>query len=264
MEDILNPDHRPKMEVFEDKIMLILKMISIDEKGRLQNEQVSIVFGKNYVLTFQERPGDLFDPVRARLEKSVGRMRSMKADYLAFALTDVIVDNYFVVLEAVAEMLEELEMTLINDPESFRVIDIHDLKMQLFYLRKIAWPLRELAQGLLKTESELVRKPSRIYFGDLYDHTVRILETTETLREVSIGVSELYRSNISLKMNEIMQTLTIISTIFIPMTFIAGVYGMNFENMPELKWQYGYFGVMGIMLLVALAMLMFFRRKRWF
>jgi magnesium transporter len=263
LEDILNPDHRPKIEIFDNQILIIVKMISINDEGSLVAEQVSFVVGKNYVLAFQEFPGDLFDPVRERLKKSLGRIRSMTADYLAFALLDLIVDNYFVVLEAVAEVLEGLEMTLIKEPSEFDVVDIHDLKMQLFYLRKIAWPLREVANGLQKAEIEIIRPHTKMYFTDVYDHSIRVLETTETLREVAIGVSELYMSNISLKMNEIMQTLTIISTIFIPTTFVAGIYGMNFEFMPELKWQWGYFGALGFMLMIGLVMLAFFRRKRW-
>ncbi|MFZ5953098.1 MAG: magnesium/cobalt transporter CorA [Candidatus Rifleibacteriota bacterium] len=263
LEDILNPDHRPKLEFFDNHLLVILKMISYDSKGVLISEQISIVLGKNFVLAIQEQPGDLFDPIRERLRTSAGRIRTMSADYLAYSLLDVIVDNYFVILEDLAEELEELEMILIKEPEEFEPIDIHDLKMQLFYLRKISWPLREIAHSLQKTESGLVRSPTRLYFSDVYDHAIRVLETTETLREVSVGISELYTSNISLKMNEIMQTLTIISTIFIPLTFIAGVYGMNFEVMPELKWPNAYFGVLGIMVVIAVIMLIFFRRRRW-
>jgi magnesium transporter len=263
LEDILNPDHRPKIEFFENNILVILKMVSNDESGRLISEQVSILLGKNYVLAIQEQPGDLFDPIRDRIKNSIGRIRSMKADYLAYALLDIIIDNYLVVLEGVSEDIEDLEMLLINDSEDFDTKDVHNLKMQLSYLRKVAWPMRELAHSISKAESELIRPESRIFYADMYDHTVRVLETTETLREISNGVSELHIANISLKMNEIMQTLTIISTIFIPLTFIAGIYGMNFENMPELKWQYGYFGVIGIMLVIAVLMVRLFRRRRW-
>lgn len=263
LEDILNPDHRPKIEFFDHNILVILKMVSINDKGMLLSEQVSIVLGNNYVLAIQEQPGDLFDPIRDRIKNSVGRIRTMKADYLAYALLDIIVDNYFVVLEEIAEELEDLEMLLVSEPSDFDPKDVHDLKMQLFYLRKIAWPMRDIAYALQKAEVEQIRSQTRMFYADLFDHSVRVFETTETLREVSIGVSELHMSNISLKMNEIMQTLTIISTIFIPMTFIAGIYGMNFENMPELKWQYGYFGILGLMLFMALMMLLLFRRRRW-
>ena len=263
LEDVLNPDHRPKVEIFENNLLVIIKMVSIDSRGRLISEQVSIILGSNYVLAIQEQPGDLFDPIRDRIKSGLGRIRNMGADYLAYALLDIIIDNYFVILEEMAELLEDLEMLLINEPYDFEPKDIHDVKMQLFYLRKIAWPMREIAHALQKTEIPLITNPARMFYSDLYDHSVRVLETTETLREVSIGVSELYMSNISLKMNEIMQTLTIISVIFIPMTFVAGIYGMNFEYMPELKWQYGYFGALGLMLAVALLMLAYFRRRRW-
>ncbi|KAF1081180.1 MAG: Magnesium and cobalt transport protein CorA [Candidatus Rifleibacterium amylolyticum] len=263
VEDILNPDHRPKLEVFDSYLLIIVKMIDISEDGRLTSEQVSFVVGENYVLTFQERPGDVFDPIRERLRKNVGRVRGMASDYLALSLIDVVIDNYFVVLESLAAALEELELILLKTPDEFEGRDVHELKMQLFYMRKISWPLREIASALLRTESPLLRPESRIYFRDIYDHTVHVLETSETLREVSIGVYDLYISNISMRMNEIMRTLTIIATIFIPLTFIAGVYGMNFENMPELKWAWGYYGTLVLMILVALGMLSWFRRRRW-
>lgn len=263
LEDILNPDHRPKLETFDNYLFVIVKMIDISEAGRLTSEQVSFVIGKDYVLTFQEKPGDVFDPIRDRLRKNIGRVRSMSSDYLGLSLIDVVIDNYFVVLECLAEALEELELTLLNNPNQFEGRDVHELKMQLFYMRKITWPLREIAAALLRSESPIIKPESLVYFRDIYDHAVHVLETSETLREVSIGVYDLYISNISLRMNEIMRTLTIIATIFIPLTFIAGVYGMNFEKMPELKWEYGYYGILGIMLIVALGMLALFRRRNW-
>lgn len=263
LEDILNPDHRPKIEYLDDKILLIIKMISINDQGKLEAEQVSFVAGTNYVLSFQEKPGDLFDPIRNRLQKSVGRIRNMKSDYLLFSLLDIIIDNYFVVLESFAQKLEDLELTLIKDSKEFQLVNLHEIKMQLFYLRKISWPLREITSSLQRTESKVLNSKTRMYFGDIFDHAIRTIDTTETLREVATGISELYTTNVSLKMNEIMQTLTIISTIFIPTTFIAGIYGMNFEFMPELKWQWGYFGALGLMLLIALAMLALFRKKGW-
>ncbi len=263
VEDILNPDHRPKFEAFDNYLLIIVKMIDISEDGRLTSEQVSFIVGQNYVLTFQERPGDVFDPIRDRLRKNVGRIRSMASDYLALSLIDVVIDNYFVVLESLAAALEELELSLLKFPDGFEGREVHELKMQLFYMRKISWPLREIAAALLRAESPLIHPESRIYFRDIYDHTVHVLETSETLREVSIGVYDLYISNISMRMNDIMRTLTIIATIFIPLTFIVGVYGMNFEHMPELKWSWGYYGVLAFMITVALAMLVFFRRRKW-
>lgn len=263
LEDILNPDHRPKIEFFDTHVLIIVKMVMIGDDSQIISEQISIILGKNFVLTIQEQPGDLFNPIRERLKNGIGRIRSEKADYLAYSLLDIIVDNYFVVLEDLAEVLEDIEMGLIKHPDDFEPIDIYDIKMQLFYLRKISWPLREIAHSLQKDENELIRPQTRIFLSDVYDHSIRVLETTETLREVAIGVSDLQKSNISLKMNEIMQTLTIISTLFIPLTFIAGVYGMNFEVMPELKWPNGYYGVMILMAITAVAMLIYFRRRRW-
>lgn len=261
VEDILNSDHRPKFEVFDNYLFIIIKMIDITEDGHLKSEQVSFVIGENYVLTFQEDPGDVFDPIRERLRKNLGKLRGTASDYLALTLIDVIIDNYFVVLECLAEALEDLELVLLKNPEKFNGNDVHELKMQLFYMRKISWPLREVAAALLRAESPLIRPESRIYFRDIYDHAVHVLETSETLREVSIGVYDLYISNISLRMNEIMRTLTIIATIFIPLTFVAGVYGMNFENMGELKWGYPWIWI--VMISIAMCMLAFFRRRNW-
>ncbi len=261
VEDILNPDHRPKFETFDHYLFVIIKMIDISDDGHLSSEQVSFIIGENFVLTFQERPGDVFEPIRERLRKNVGKLRQGHSDYLTLTLIDIIIDNYFVVLECLAEALEELELILLETPQEFKGNDVHELKMQLFYMRKISWPLREIAAALLRADSPLIWPESRLYFRDIYDHAVHVLETSETLREVSIGVYDLYISNISLRMNDIMRTLTIIATIFIPLTFIAGVYGMNFENMSELKW--GYPGIWVVMAAVALAMLAFFRRRNW-
>lgn len=263
IEDILNPDHRPKLETFDNYLLIIVKMIDISDDGRLASEQVSFIVGNNYVLTFQERPGDIFDPIRDRLRKNIGRVRGQASDYLVLSLVDIVIDNYFVVLESMAAALEELELILLKHPDDFEGRDVHELKMQLFYMRKISWPLREIAAALLRSESPIIKSESRMYFRDIYDHTVHVLETAETLREVSIGVYDLYISNISMRMNEIMRTLTIIATIFIPLTFIVGLYGMNFENMPELKWAWGYYGVLAAMFAVALAMLAYFRRLKW-
>ncbi|MBU1106566.1 MAG: magnesium/cobalt transporter CorA [Candidatus Riflebacteria bacterium] len=262
IEDILNPDHRPKLETFDNYLLIIVKMIGIGADEHLTSEQVSFVVGKNYVLTFQERPGDVFDPIRERLRKNIGRVRGMASDYLALSLVDVIIDNYFVVLECLAGALEELELTLLTTPDGFEGRDVHKLKMRLFYMRKISWPLREIAAALLRSESPIIKPESTIYFRDIYDHTVQVLETSETLREVSIGVYDLYISNISMRMNEIMRTLTIIATIFIPLTFIAGVYGMNFEHMPG-QTDGGFYFVVLFMLVVAMSMLAFFRRHKW-
>ncbi len=262
-EDILNPDHRPTLQLNDNYILVILKMVDVNDKNELLSEQASIIITRDRVLTFQERQGDLFDTVRERLRKSRGPIRSMPVDYLALALIDIIVDNYFVVLEAIAEGLEEQEIALLNQSEDVDSNQMHELKMRLFFLRKMAWPLREISSGLMRRDTSLLSAESRFYFQDMYDHAVHVIETTETLREVSTGLKELYLANISMKANDIMKTLTMIATIFIPLTFLAGIYGMNFENMPELKWQYGYFILLGIMFVIAVAMTLFFRRRKW-
>lgn len=262
-EDILNPDHRPTLEINDNYILVIVKMIDVKDNGELISEQVSIAITRDRVLTFQERQGDLFDAVRERLRKSKGRIRSMSVDYLALALIDIIIDNYFVVLESVAEGLEEQEIALLDQSEDVDSKKMHELKMRLFFLRKMAWPLREISTGLIRSESVLLKPESKFYFQDMQDHAIHVIETTETLREISTGLKELYLANISMKANDIMKTLTMIATIFIPLTFFAGIYGMNFENMPELKWQYGYFILLGIMFVTALGMTMFFRRRKW-
>lgn len=263
LEDILNIDHRPKVEINDDYILVIIKMLDVDENGHIKAEQVSLVITQNVVITFQEKYGDLFDRIRERLRKASGRTRTMPVDYLAMAIVDTIIDQYFVVLESIAEDLEEQEMTLLDKSGEIDPKKIHELKMRLFFLRKISWPLREVASTLIRSESDLLRKESRYYFQDIYDHAVHVFETVETLREFSTSIKELYLADMDRKTNEIMKTLTIIATIFIPLTFIAGIYGMNFSYMPELQWKYGYFAVMGAMALLSAVMLGFFRSKRW-
>lgn len=263
LEDILNTDHRPKVEINDNYVLVIIKMLNVDETGNLMAEQVSLVITQNVVITFQEKYGDLFDSIRARLRKTSGRIRTMPVDYLAMALVDIIIDHYFVVLESIAEALEGQEMMLLNKTGEINPKKIHELKMRLFYLRKIGWPLREVASALIRRESDLLRKESRFYFEDIYDHAVHVFETVETLREFSTSIKELYLADMDRKTNEIMKILTIMATIFIPLTFIAGIYGMNFEYMPELQWKYGYFAALGAMGVLSAVMLGFFRSKRW-
>ncbi len=264
LEDILNPGHRPKVEFFEDYVFVVMKMLSLSENGDVQSEQVSFVFGDNFVLTFEEKAGDIFDSVRDRIRSGKGRIRGEQADYLLFALIDIIVDNYFVILESLALELEEYELQLLQMDSEFDIKSVHETKMNLFYQRKLAWPLREISNGLLRSETNLIRPSTKVFFQDIYDHSVQIIETTETLRDVVLGITDLYMSTVSNRTNEIMQTLTIIATIFIPLTFIAGVYGMNFEYMPELKWEWGYPAVWVLMIVSALLMLGYFKRKKWF
>lgn len=264
IEDIHNTYQRPKAEDYEDFLYIVLKMISWDENlNQAQAEQVSMILGKGYVLSFKEDPGDIFDPVRVRLREGKGRIRKSGADYLAYALLDQVVDNYFLVLENLGERIESLEEELTTNPSPATLKAIHHLKRELIFLRKSVWPLREAINSLERGDSSLFQAETLVYLRDLYDHTIQVMDTIETFRDMVSGMLDIYLSSISNRMNEIMKVLTIIATIFIPLTFIAGVYGMNFANMPELQWPWGYFAVWGVMILVAGGMIIFFKRKGW-
>jgi magnesium transporter len=264
LEDILNTNQRPKMEDYEDYLFLILKMITYDEARKLLHmEQVSVIVGPRFVISFQESEGDVFDSVRERLRKGKGRIRKSGPDYLAYALMDAVVDNYFLVLEKIGEDIEELEEEVISKPGPATVESIQNLKRELLYLRKAVWPLRETLLGLEKGESPLIEDKTAIYLRDVYDHSIQIIDTVETFRDMVSGMLDIYLSSVSNRMNEIMKVLTIIATLFIPLTFIVGVYGMNFKYMPELEWHDGYFAVWAVMIAIAVLMLFFFRKKKW-
>lgn len=263
-EDIVHTEQRPKVEEFEDHIYIVLKMIAYDEENkRTLSEQVSLILGPNYVISFQERQGDIFDSIRERIRNFKGRIRKMGADYLAYTLLDTVVDHYFLVLEKFGERIIELEDELVSNPRPEDLQEIHRLKREMIYLRKSVWPLREVISNLEKTETSLIVQSTQIYLRDVYDHTIQIIDTVETYRDMLSGMHDTYLSSISNRMNEIMKVLTIIATIFIPLTFIAGVYGMNFEFMPELGWRWAYFAVWGVILGIALIMIFYFRRKKW-
>jgi magnesium transporter len=263
-EDILNTFHRPKFEESEEYLFLVLKMLMYDTEAKdVMSEQVSFVLGPDFLITFQEQEGDVFNPVRERLRKALGRIRKMRADFLLYTLMDAVVDNYFLVMEAMGEDLEILEAQLLENPTPKIRETIHKLKRELIFLRRAVWPLRELINGMQKSESRLIKNPTKIYLRDVYDHTIHVIETVETYRDMISGLQDLYLSSVSNKMNEVMKVLTIIATIFIPVTFIAGIYGMNFEFMPELKWRYGYFFVWGVMVVISLGMVLYFKRKKW-
>jgi len=263
-EDILHTDQRPKLEDFDDYVFIIAKMLSYDEEEHeLKAEQFSLILGPNYVITFQERVGDVFEPVRERLRKGKGRIRKRPPDYLAYALIDAVVDHYFFVLEKIGERVESLEEQLMTNPTAETLQMIHHLKRELISMRKSVWPLRELIGGLERGESRLFEEKTTIFLRDVYDHTIQVIDTVETLRDMVSGMLDIYLSSLSNRMNEVMKVLTIIATIFIPMTFIAGIYGMNFEFMPELKWHYGYHLVWVIIVAIAVIMLFYFRRKKW-
>ncbi len=265
LEDILNTDQRPKMDDYNEYAYVVLKMLSLDQKsGAVNVEQVSLVFGRNFVISFQEAEGgDVFDPVRERIRKQKGRIRSLGADYLVYSLLDVIVDNYFVILEKLGEQIESLEDDLIANPTPKALSTVHSLKREMIFLRRSVWPLREAIDRLESMESALVNESTRIYLRDVYDHTIHIIDTIETFREMLSGMLDIYLSSMSNKMNEIMKVLTIIATIFMPLSFIAGLYGMNFKYMPELQWRWGYVAALLIMLLTCLAMLVYFKRRKW-
>ncbi|MGA1843987.1 MAG: magnesium/cobalt transporter CorA [bacterium] len=264
LEDILNTNQRPKFEDFEHFIYVVLKMLSYDtEKQEIIAEQVSIVIGENFVLSFQEREGDVFNPVRERIRNAKGRIRKMGADYLAYALLDAVVDNYFVILEALGEEVEELEEVLVVNPTPQILHAIHHLKRETIFLRKAVWPLREVIDSLGRRESPLIGKGTTLFLRDVYDHTIQIIDTAETFRDLIAGMLDIYLSSISNRMNNVMKVLTIIATIFIPLTFIAGIYGMNFKYMPELDWRWSYPLVWVVMVLVAVYMVMYFKDKGW-
>jgi len=264
IEDIVNTQQRPKIEESESYIYISLKMLYLDaESKETQVEQVSVVFGRNFVLSFQEREGDIFEIIRERIRKGKGRIRKKGADYLAYSLVDTVVDNYFVILEKDGEKVEELEEEVISEPKPETLQEIHRLKRDMIFLRRSVWPLRELVNFLERGESSLIDEATRIYLRDVYDHTIQVIDTLETYRDMLTGMHDTYLSSISNRMNEVMKVLTIIATIFIPLTFIAGIYGMNFEFMPELKWRWGYFGVWGIILIIAISLLLFFKKKKW-
>jgi len=264
LEDIVNSAQRPKAEDFGDYIFVVLKMLSIDDSGGgLLGEQVSIIIGPDYVISFQEKPGDVFEPLRDRIRKSKGRIRKAGADYLAYALLDAIVDNYFAIVEWFSDETDEVEDGLIAAPTTEMLETIYSLKREVLFVKKSVWPLREVINGLQRSESPLIKDQTRIYLRDVYDHTIQVIDTIESIREIIAAMRDTYLSSISNRMNEVMKVLTIIATIFIPITFVAGIYGMNFEFMPELGWPWGYFGALGLMGAVGLTMLIFFRRKGW-
>ncbi|RMF86457.1 MAG: magnesium and cobalt transport protein CorA [Nitrospinota bacterium] len=264
LEDIVNTEQRPKVEDFGEYLYLVLKMVQYQaERHEIVIEQVSLVLGKDFVLSFQEQAGDVFQPVRERLRSGKGRIRKMGADYLAYALVDAIVDHYFLLLENLGEQMEDLEEELITHPMPETLHTIHKLKREMLFLRRSIWPLREVISGLSRGESPLIQKTTGVFLRDVYDHTVQVIDTIETFRDMLSGMLDIYLSSVSNRLNEVMKVLTIIATIFIPLTFIAGIYGMNFKYMPELEWHWGYPVVLLLMLGIACVMLIYFRKKQW-
>ncbi len=265
LEDILNTSHRPKFEAFEEYNLIILKMLTFDDdSASVVDEQFSFIFGRNYVLSFQERRGDVFSGVRERLNRKSGRIRSRGTDYLVYALIDSVVDNYFHILEKIGDQLATLEHDLIREPTQDCLNRIYHFKNQLLLLRKSIWPLREVISEMQKEESAFIDPTTQVFLRDLYDHSIQVMDTVEIFRDTVSGLLDLYMSSVSNRMNEVMKVLTIMASIFIPLTFIAGVYGMNFEYMPELKWRWAYPAVWMLMGATVVGMVIYFRRKRWF
>ena len=264
LEDILNTEQRPKMEDFGDYIFLVVKMLYYnDQAEQVEAEQVSLILGSSWVISFQERPGDVFNAVRERIQKGKGRIRKMEADYLAYSLLDAIVDNYFIIMEKFGDRIEDTETELAISPTRQTLQAIRTIKREMIFLRKSVWPLREVVSSLERGESPLIHESIGIYLRDVYDHTIQVIDTVESFRDMISGMLDIYLSSISNRMNEVMKVLTIFAAIFIPLTFVVGIYGMNFEYIPELKWHWGYFGVLAIMASIAGVMLFYFKRKRW-
>ncbi len=263
LEDILNTDQRPKLEDRGDYLYVVLKRFHRAGNGVLVSEQVSIVLGSNYMISLQEQEGDLLDPIRERLRNDRGRLRRGGPDRLAHAILDGIVDGYFTILDHFGDEIEILEEELMGRPTSATLRAIQILRGKMILLRKSVWPLREVIGSLGRSDSPLIRESSLLYFRDISDHTVQVIDTIETYRDLLSGMLDIYLSSISNRMNEIMKVLTVIATVFMPLTFLAGVYGMNFKYMPELEWPWSYFVLWGVMIAVAAIMLLFFRRKKW-
>jgi magnesium transporter len=269
MEDILNTKQRPKVEFFPDYVFITSKMVKLDQNRMGDIEQVSLILGKGFVISFQEWKGDVFDPIRDRIRTHRGKIREKGADYLAYALIDSIVDNYFPVLGSLSDEMDRIEENLRKDLKEKDLKRIHSIRRSIVSLKRAIWPLREGVSNLMREDSPLISEEVHPFLRDIYDHTIQVMDNVDSMRDVSTGLMELYMSLSSNRMNEIMKVLTIIATIFIPLTFIAGIYGMNFNtdssplNMPELEWYFGYPLALLVMLMMSIGMVIYFKRKRW-
>ncbi len=266
MEDIIHTSQRPKLEEYDEYLFIVLRMFTYNEAEReLKNEQVSIILSERYIITFLEDPGDVFNPVRERIRKSGTKIRKNGSDFLAYSLIDSIVDSYFHILEKIGEEIEELEDRLVVNSQKDDIQLVHRMRRNMILLRKSVWPLREVISVMQRNENNFIKTSTQIYLRDVYDHLIQIIDTIESFRDMIVGMLDVYLSSTSNKLNEVMKVLTIISTLFIPLTFLAGVYGMNFKNFPELEknWMYPW-GFWIITLLVVAGMAVFFKRKKWF
>jgi magnesium transporter len=264
LEDLMNTEQRPKVEDYEQYLFLVLKNISWHEKTRtIHTEQISLILGRNFVLSFQEGNHDVFHTIQTRLQNGKGPLKTQGSDYLFYALLDAVVDNYFFVLETLGEEIERVEEQVLKQTGQESLQALHELKREMILLRKSVWPLREVVGRLSRGESSLVRQTTQVYFRDVYDHTVQVIETIETYREMLTSILEIYLTSLSNKLNEIMKVMAMIATLFIPLTLIASIYGMNFKHMPELEWPWGYPLVLAIMGICASGMVLFFRKRKW-
>jgi magnesium transporter len=263
-DDILNTSHRPKAEDLDDRVFIVFRALDFDEKTNdIWSEQVSLIFGFNFLISFQERETNLFNGIKDRIRMGKGRLRKSGPDYLAYALLDAMVDNDFMILEKLGDQIETLEEELVTRPDRDTLKAIHGLKTHMIYMRQSVWPLREVINGLLYGELRLIDKSTVPFLRDLYDHTIHAIDIMETFRDIISGMLDIYLSSVSYRLNEIMKVLTIIATIFIPLTFLSGWYGMNFKTMPELDWKYGYVMVICVAISIVVTMLVYFKRKRW-
>ena len=265
LEDILHTGQRPKMEPHEHYIYVVLRMLRYDsENQKVLSEQISMILADHYILTFQESIGDMFDPIRERIREPNSRLRKFGPDYLLYRLLDSIVDHYFVVLEKIGDEIELLQEQVSEDPDEKTLQEIHRMRRELINLRRAIWPVRDLISSFQRLESPLIQEKIDVFLNDLYDHIIRVIDTVESYREMISSLLDLYMSGISNKMNAVMKVLTIIATIFIPLTFIAGIYGMNFKHsMPELEWPWAYPALWLVMITITLGMILFFKRKKW-
>ncbi len=260
----ITSDHQPKAEEFEEYLFFTLKMLYRIEEGMIDYEQISFVLGKDYLLSFQEKEGDLFGPFRDRIRLDQGRVRKRKADYLLYRLVDIIVDNYYIVLDAIGSQIEDIEDEIYQRPDATQFRKIQQLKKELIYLRKALYPLRDALSKLIKDESGFIENSTIRYFSDVYDHVVHLIDSLDTYKDLTSGLMDIYINTLNTRTNEVMKVLTVISVIFMPLTFIVGVYGMNFEFMPELKQPLAYPIVWAVMLVIVIVMIRFFKYKKWF
>jgi magnesium transporter len=263
IDDILN-DQRPKAEEYDDYLFFTLKMLHSINGSDIEYEQISFVLGSNYLISFQEKEGDLFDGFRERIRLNQGKVRKKKADYLLYRLIDIIVDSYYTILDNLGEQIEETEEDVHRNPSTRTFHKIQSIKKELIYLRKAVYPLRDAVSRVIKNEYGFVDEENIRFFSDIYDHVIHLIDSLETYKDLSTSLMDIHINTMNTRMNEVMRLLTVISTIFIPLTFIVGVYGMNFDVMPELRWKWGYYAVWAVMIVIVGAMLRFFKYKKWF